>query len=191
MSRLQAVKPEAAEGKTKELLDAVQKKLGMVPNLIRTFANSPALLQAYLGFSGALESGVLSSRLREQIALTVGQTNGCDYCLSAHTAIGKMVGLSEEEILDNRRANSTDPKTQTALQFARIVVEKRGLISDQDFETLKQAEFTDEEVAEIIGAVVLNLFTNYFNHIAETVVDFPAAPEIELAEAHACACNVN
>lgn len=191
MARLAAVKPEAAEGKTKELFGAVQKKLGMVPNLIRTFGNSSAVLQAYLGFSGALEGGVLSAKLREQLALAVGQANQCGYCLSAHTAIGKMVGLSEEEILDNRQASSTDAKTQAALQFATSVVINRGLVSDKDYASLEQAGYTNEEIAEIIGAIALNLFTNYFNHIAETEIDFPAAPAIETSESYACGCAVN
>ena len=197
MPRLLAVKPEEASGQTKDLLDAVQKKLGMVPNLIRTFANSPAVLQAYLGFSSALENGVLSPQLREQIALAVGQANQCDYCLSAHTAIGKMVGLSEEDILDNRLAKSTDSKTQSALRFARSVVEKKGLVSDQDVEQVKSAKFTDAEIAEIIAAVSLNVFTNYFNHVAETVVDFPPAAAVEdescttdsMSAQAGCGCN--
>lgn len=180
MSRIQAIQPETASGKAKELMDVVQKKYGMVPNLIRTFANSPAVLETYLGFS-ALDSGVLSPALQERIALTVGEANGCGYCLAAHSAIGKMVGLSEEQIIDSRNASSTDSKVEAALRFAKAVVDSRGLVSDEDITRVRQAGYGDEEITEIVANVVKNIFTNHFNHVAETVVDFPEVPA--LAEA--------
>ncbi|MDP8245282.1 MAG: carboxymuconolactone decarboxylase family protein [Candidatus Hinthialibacter antarcticus] len=189
MPRLKAVQPETTNGKVKEMLDAVNSKLGMIPNLIRTFANSPAVLQAYLDFSGALAGGVLTPTLREQIALVVSQTNQCEYCLSAHSAIGKMLGLSQEEILDNRQATSSNPKTEAALQFSKRVAEKRGFISDDEFKQLQSAGYSDEEIAEIIANISLNLFTNYFNHIAETDIDFPLAAAIKTPKkAAACSC---
>ena len=110
MSRIETVNPAQATGKAKELLDGVKSKLGMTPNLMRVMANSPAVLDAYLKFSGTLGSGDLPAKTREQIALTVGQANSCDYCLSAHSAIGKMVGLSADQILDSRRGSSIRTK---------------------------------------------------------------------------------
>ena len=97
MSRLQAVDPSTATGKAKELLDAVKGKLGIVPNMTRVMAASPVVLESYLGFSGALSSGLLDAKTREQIALLTAQENQCNYCLSAYTATGKMVGLKHEE----------------------------------------------------------------------------------------------
>lgn len=173
MSRLQAINPKEATGKTKELLDGIETKLGMTPNLMRTLANSPAVLEAYLAFSGALSKGLLPTRLRQQIALTVAEANGSTYCLAAHTAIGKMVGLSEENILDSRQGVSPDSQVHAALQFVRQMVEKRGWVRDTDVWRLRKRSYGDAEISEIVANVVLNIFTNYFNQVAETEVDFP------------------
>ena len=173
MTRLTAINPDEATGKAKQLLDGVQQKLGLTPNLMRTFANSPAVLEAYLNFSGALGEGLLDAKLREQIALAVAEANSCEYCLSAHTAIGKMVGLNEGDLTAARQAKASDAKTETALQFAREIVVKRGEVSDADWQAVKDAGYGEGEIAEIIANVALNIFTNYFNHIARTEVDFP------------------
>ncbi len=173
MPRLNAIDPKEATGKAKELLDGVKTKIGMVPNLMRTFANSPAALEGYLNFSGALGGGLLNAKLREQIALAVADANNCEYCLSAHTAIGKMVGLNENELVASRRASSEDAKTNAALMFAHQIVVKRGEVDDTDVRTVRGAGFSDGEITEIIANVALNIFTNYFNHVAQTVVDFP------------------
>ena len=152
----------------------------MAPNLIRTFANSPAALETYLGFA-ALDTGTLSPAIREQIALAVSEINGCGYCLAAHTAVGKVVGLSEEKILDSRSSSSTDRKEEAALQFAKQIVEKRGWVSDEDVARMRQAGYSDGEVAETVASVVKTIFTNYFNHLAQTEIDFPPVPELASA----------
>ena len=175
MSRLTLIDPEQAEGKQKELLDNVQKRLGMTPNLVRVFANSPAVLQGYLGLNEALTKGALGAKVSEQIALAVAQTNGCEYCQAAHSAVGKMLGLNRDEILDARQGTSSDSRVDAALQFANSVVEKRGWVSDEDLENIRSAGYNDGEIAEITAHVVLNIFRNYFNHIAETPIDFPKA----------------
>lgn len=178
MPRLAPVNTQDAPAATAELLANVKKKMGAVPNIIATMAQSPAVAQAYLAFSQALSAGSLPARLREQIALTVGESNRCAYCVSAHTALGKMAGLSEQETCDARRATaSTDSETQ-ALRFAQQIVTDRGLVADEDVERLRQAGYNDGAIAEIVGNVALNLFTNYFNHVAGTEVDFPAVPEL-------------
>lgn len=187
MPRLKAIETTEADPRTKELLEGVQKKLGMTPNVMKTMANSPAVLEAYLGFSGALGKGTLPAKLREQIALTVGELNRCEYCLSAHSAVGKMVGLSDEEIADSRRGVSPDRKTEAVLQFASKVVTERGWVSDDDVAALRAAGTTDAELAEIVAAVALNTFSNYFNHVAAPEVDFP---EVDApANKPACACG--
>lgn len=173
MQRINAVNPARATGKAKQLLDAVQAKLGLTPNLMRTLANSPAVLEAYLNFSGTLAGGLLSPKLCEQIALAVAEANHCDYCLAAHTTIGKMVKLSEREIVAARQAEAMDAKTDAALKFVRNVVVNRGEISDAAFSTVRESGFSDGELAEIIANIALNIFTNYFNHVAQTEVDFP------------------
>ncbi len=178
MSRIRQINPESATGKAKDLLDAVKNKLGLVPNMTRAMANSPAVLDGYLSLSGALSQGGLSAKLREQIALTVGEANGCDYCLAAHSAIGKMVGLTAEQIMDSRRGTAVDPKADAIVKFAVRVVEERGRVSDLDLADARLAGLDDAALAEVVANVALNIFTNYFNHVAETDIDFPKAQPI-------------
>lgn len=187
MPRLQAIETADAEPRAKALLEGVQTKMGMTPNLMRTMANSPAVLESYLGFRNALGAGVLSPKLREQIALVVSESNGCQYCLSAHAALGKMVGLGDEEIADSRRGVSPDRKTEAVLQFARKVVSDRGWVSDDDLTAVRSAGASDAEIAEVVAHVAVNIFSNYFNHVAGTEVDFPevTAP----ANGPACGCQ--
>lgn len=183
MTRLPALTDEQATGKAAELMGGVQKKLGRVPNLMRTFANSPAVLQSYLGFSTALGGGVLPAGLREQIALTVGEANDCDYCLAAHSAIGQSVGLTAEQVDEARRGTSSDDRTAAALAFAREIVETRGRVDDEAVRAVRESGFDDGEIAEIVANVALNLFTNYFNHVADTEVDFPAVHALDAVPA--------
>jgi AhpD family alkylhydroperoxidase len=103
----------------------------------------------------------------------VGEQNACQYCVSAHTAIGKMVGLTESEIEAAREARSNSARNAAALEFARQVVAKKGQVSNSDFEAVRNAGFSDGEIAEIIAHVALNIFTNYFNTAAQVEVDFP------------------
>lgn len=171
--RLSALNPKEAQGKTKELLDAVQAKLGIVPNLMRTLAHSPAALEAYLQFSGALAKGVLDVKSREAIALAVSQANKCQYCISAHTFIGGKSGMQEAEILENRKGSAADPKLDAILKFSVLVVKSRGMVNDDEVEALRGAGVSDAEIAEIVANISLNLYTNYFNHVSQTEVDFP------------------
>ena len=119
MERITPINPQAAQGRAKELLDAVKAKLGIIPNMTRSMAVSPPVLEAYLGFIGALGHGVLPARVREQLALDVGEANHCDYCVSAHCVLGKGAGLTEQDVLDSRRGASADPKEDVLLRFAR------------------------------------------------------------------------
>lgn len=178
MARIEAVELENVTGKSAALLGAVKRKLGMVPNFARTIAQSPAALEAYLGFGGALGNGVLSAKFREQIALAVGETNGCQYCVAAHSAAGKMVGLSDEDVADSRRGVATDGKVNAGLRFARQVVDQQGWVSDEDLGKVRAAGYGEAEITEIVANVALNIFTNYFNHVADTEVDFPAPAEL-------------
>jgi uncharacterized peroxidase-related enzyme len=173
MQRIQAVQPAEATGKAKQLLDGVQAKLGVTPNLMKTLAQAPAALEGYLNFSGALASGKLDAKFREQISLAVAQANSCEYCLSAHSAIGRMVGLKPEQIEASRHAHSEDTRRDAGLQFAQAIVVQRGEVSDEAVAQVKAAGYSDAEIVEIVANVAVNIFTNYFNHIARTDVDFP------------------
>ena len=173
MPTITPIDPARATGKAKQLLDAVQTKLGVTPNLMKTFAASPAALEAYLNFSGALGDGLLDAKFREQIALAVAQANSCQYCLSAHTVIGGMVGLKSEEIRASRESHSTEAKKNAGLQFAQAIVVQRGEVSASAVDSVRKAGYSDGEIVEIVSHVALNILTNYINHVAQTEVDFP------------------
>lgn len=181
MARLPQIDATTASGRSSELLTAIEAKYGRTPNIAKVIANSRAALEAYVGFSSALK-GVHTARLREQIALVVAETNGCSYCLSAHSAAGRFVGLSEQEIVEARAGISHDPRENAALQFARKLVELRGGVAEEDVERLRAAGFTDAEVVEIVALVSLNLFTNAVGLATRPDVDYPLV-EPGLAEA--------
>jgi len=173
MPRLTPVDPVTATGDAKVLLDGVKAAVGVVPNILATFVHSPKVLEGYLAFNAALGRGVLSAKVREQIAVAVAGANACDYCASAHTALGKGAGVSAEELARNLQGRSADGKIQTALSFVRKVVSERGHVLDADVWALREAGFSDAEVVEIVAHIGLNMFTNYFNHIVDTEIDFP------------------
>lgn len=155
------------------LLDAVERQLGVVPNLFRLLASSPAALEGFLGLSGAL-SRTLDAKTREGIALATAQVNGCDYCLSAHSYLGTHVAkLDAAEIAANRRGRSADPRIAAALAFAREVAEHRGVVSDQALTAVREAGYGDAQIVEIVAHVALNVLTNFLNNTAETEIDFP------------------
>jgi uncharacterized peroxidase-related enzyme len=153
---------------------AVEKQLGVVPNLFRVVGNSPAALEGYLGLNGALGKGELEAATRERIALAVAEANGCDYCLSAHTYLGKnLAKLSEAEISANRNGSSSDSKAAAAVRFAVKLVKARGHVADADVQAVKKAGYNDAQVIEIVLHVALNTLTNYVNEVAKTEIDFP------------------
>ena len=166
---------EASPAASQPLLQAVKKELGVVPNLFRLVGTSPAALEGYLGLNGALAKGSLEAPTRERIALAVAEINGCDYCLSAHSYLGKnLAKLSDAEIATNRAGGSGDPKADAAVRFAVKLVNARGHVSDADIQTVKQAGYTDAHIIEIVLHVALNTLTNYVNEVAKTEIDFPA-----------------
>ena len=165
---------EASPAAAQPLLQAVKKQLGVVPNLFRLVGNSPAALEGYLGLNGALSKGALEAPTRERIALAVAEINGCDYCLSAHSYLGKnLAKLSNTEIAANRDGGSTDPKADAAVRFAVKLVNARGHVSDADIKVVKDAGYSDAQVIEIVLHVALNTLTNYVNEVAKTEIDFP------------------
>ena len=175
MPRIQPVDPAAATGQSRELLDALKAKLGAVPNLMRTFAHSPGALSFFMSGMQALAGGALPGKLREQIDLAVSEVNGCQYCLAAHTFLGKKLGLTEAEIADARIGAAADPKADAIVRFARTLTTNRGHVPETDVARLRNAGVTDTEIAEIIAAVALKIFTNYFAIFAGTELDFPRA----------------
>jgi uncharacterized peroxidase-related enzyme len=165
---------EASPTAAQPLLNAVKKQLGVVPNLFRVVGNSPAALEGYLGLNGALGKGELEAATRERIALAVAEVNGCDYCLSAHTYLGKnLAKLDDAEMTANRNGASNDPKADAAVRFAAKVARERGHVSADDVRIVKLAGYDDAQVIEIVLHVALNTWTNYINEVAKTEIDFP------------------
>ena len=183
MQRINRIDETRAPAEATELLAAVKSQMGLVPNILATMARSPATLGGYLKLSGAVAGGKLPGKLREQIALAVAGANSCDYCASAHTAIANGLGVDSDEASRNLRGRATDPRSEAALRFAVRVVETRGNVSDEDLAEVRSAGYSDEEVVEILANTVLNLFTNYFNHVAGTEIDFPVVRTGERAAA--------
>jgi len=182
MPRMTAIDPTTATGDAKELLDGVQKKMGMTPNIIRTLASAPAALKAYLSMGEALSGGRFDAKSREAIALTVAGANACEYCASAHTAISKSLKVDDAEIDRRLDGHSDDPTLDAALVFASKIVEKRGFISEDDIAAVRAAGYDDGAIAEIVANVTANIFTNYVNHVAQTEIDFP---KVDMATARA------
>jgi uncharacterized peroxidase-related enzyme len=158
------------------LLQAVKKQLGRAPNLFRLVGNSPAALEGYLGLNGALAKGTLDAATRERIALAIAEVNGCSYCVSAHSYLGRnLAKLSDVEIAANRDGHSTDPKADAAVAFSVAVANARGHVSDADIKAVKAAGYSDAQLIEVVLHVALNTLTNYVNEVAKTEIDFPVA----------------
>lgn len=175
MSRIQLpASIDAAPAAARPLLEGVKKTLGSVPNLFRLTANSPEALEGYLGLNAALSKGSLGAQTRERIALAVAQSNGCDYCLSAHTYVAKnLAKLDDAEIAANRAGGSSDPTADAAVRFAAKIVEARGQVSEADVAAVRMAGYSEAELVEIVAHVALNTLTNYLNEVFETPIDFP------------------
>ncbi len=162
-------------GAAADIINTVKAKVGGVPNIFATMAQSPAVLEGFLAFNGALGSGILTAAVREQIALAVAGENACDYCASAHRFLAKAAGIDATEAARNLAGTATDPRVAAIIGFARAVVRSRGLLVDpaNSLNELRKAGLTEAEIVETLAHVGLNLFTNYFNHVANTEIDFP------------------
>lgn len=173
MCRINVIEAHTANPEQKVLLDAIQAQLGMVPNFLKVFANSPVALQSFLGLHGVANSGSLSPQTRERIALALAQQNTCEYCLSAHTAIGRKAGLSAEEMTAARAGSSEDAKAAAAVKLARSLVEHKGDITTAELAEARAAGYTDADIVEIITHVGMNLLTNILGKASRVDIDFP------------------
>lgn len=174
MAHVNLVDPASSSDRVKPTLDQIKGAFGVVPNMFKAMANSPAALASMWGAFGALGGGTLGARLGEQIAVAIANANACEYCLAAHTLLGCKAGASAKEMADAQIGRSADRRTQAALTFALKVVRDRAAVGEADLAALKAAGFDDEAVVEIMAHVALNLFTNYVNVALKVPVDFPA-----------------
>lgn len=173
MSHVPLIDATQTTGDRAALLSQIQQAFGTVPNMFRAVAHSPAALRSMWGSFGALGGGSIPARLGEQIAVAVANRNGCEYCLAAHTALGRKAGATSEEMSAAQAGHASDPQTDAALRFALKLVERHGQADGDDVRRLREVGFTDEGIVEIVAHVALNLFTNYINVALNVPVDFP------------------
>jgi AhpD family alkylhydroperoxidase len=172
MPRLKSLEQSQGAPRSQELMGNLESQK-MLLNIFRGMANSPAVLDAFLKFSGALREGKLDAKTRESIALAVGQANRTQYCLAAHTALGAKCGLDDAAIRNARLGQATDRKTAGAVALAQKLVNTRGVVAEPDITAARAAGLDDGDLAEVVANVALNIFTNYFNNMNQTEVDFP------------------
>lgn len=174
MNRLKLVDPATATGEAKVQLDGVKKAFGMVPNMLKAMANSPVVVEGLMGVWGALAKGKLDGKAREAIAIAVAQVNSCGYCLAAHTAIGKMNGFTPEQTAVLRTGLVGDARLDAVVTLARALVAGNGHLTDGELSAARAGGLGDGEIAEVVANVAVNFYTNYFNHVADPALDFPA-----------------
>lgn len=184
MQRLNSVNPQIAQGRAKELFDKVQQAFGVIPNTARVMANSPAVLESFLCFSTAMGNAQIGGKLHSQLKLTTSEKNSCSYCTSILSAVAPSAGLTADDILAGRTADSEDRRTKAALTFANDVLVSRGKVTNEQLADVRRAGFGDAEVVEIVASVVLGCFTNFLNNVADTELDFPQAEPIEACSTH-------
>jgi uncharacterized peroxidase-related enzyme len=173
MSRINVVTNDTANAEQRTLLNAIQAQLGMVPNFLKVLANSPVALKAFLGLHGVANEGSLDPQTRERIALALAEQNSCEYCASAHTAIGRKAGLTRAEMESNRAGSSQDAKAAIAVKFARSLVEHKGEVTTAEIMEVRNAGYSDADIVEIITHVGMNILTNILGKASRVEIDFP------------------
>ncbi len=171
--RIRPVDPEQSTGSVTRLFAELRAKFALVPNLFRVLANAPVAFEAFMGLGAALAGGTLDQKIREQLALTIAETNLCPYCLSAHAATAAKIGLTQLEIDDAIRASAADSRIDAILKLAQSIVVQRGELTDSDLSRARAVGVTDSEIVETVANVALNIFENYMSHVARVPVDFP------------------
>lgn len=173
MSRINVVNVDEATTEQAALFSAINQQLGTVPNFLKIFANSPSALNAFLGLFSIANEGSLDALTKERIALAIAQQNDCQYCVSAHTAIGSNAGLSGAEIQANRAGTSQDAKAAVAVKFAKALAEHNGEVTNAELVEVRNAGYSDSDIVEIITHVGMNIMTNILGKASRVEIDFP------------------
>jgi uncharacterized peroxidase-related enzyme len=173
MARIEPIQLAQATGEARELLQGVERQLGKVPNVFKVMALSPPILKGYLEMSRSVTDAGLDPGLREQIAVAVAGINRCDYCASAHTAVGKKRGVSAPELDINLQARSENIKTGAVFGLVKAILNRKGEVTDVEIDALRDAGFSDRQLVELIIYIGLSATANYLNKIARTEIDFP------------------
>ena len=176
MSRLSVPSLESATGATAEIYAQIKKAIGNVPNTFAAIgAHRPDALKALLAADSVLASGSLTKRDQETIKLVVSSVAGCDYCVAAHSLLGKIAGLKPDEVKKIRDGEPTgDAKRDALIRFVRGLTGTSGTVSDDDFAAIKAAGYSDAQLVDISLVFATTVFTNVFNRINDTEIDFPA-----------------
>jgi uncharacterized peroxidase-related enzyme len=178
MARLNIVTPAEAGGRTKELYEGIKRAIGIVPNIYQGLGNSPVALEGVLHTDGILKKGQLTGAEIEAVKLAVSEAYGCDYCLAAHTLLGKKAGLTDEEVLSIRRGSAGKPKIGALVNFVNAALHPEARISDDQLEAVRAAGYNDAQIAETVQVIAQTVFTNLFNRVNQTSLDFPRAPAL-------------
>lgn len=181
MPRISPLDPATATGDTATHLDAVRRLLGGTPNLFTTAAHSPVALGVLASMFASLGKSSVGGRTGELLAIAIAQSNGCGYCLAAHTAIGTSLGLGADALSAARTASAADARTTAILSLAVSINRSRGKIADAELTAARAAGLSDREIVDVVALVALNVFTNYLNNVAETTIDFPEVPLLAAA----------
>ena len=181
MARIPLIDPASTTENRATLLAEIRGAFGATPNMFKAVANSPAALGAMWGAFGALGKGTIGAALGEQIAVAVADENRCEYCLAAHTALGKGAGLTAQQLARAQEGKSDDPKVAAALDFALKLLSRRGQVAEADVAMLRSAGYGDEQIVEILAHVALNIFTNYVNVAFDVPLDFAPVPLLKAA----------
>lgn len=176
MSRISVPNVESATGATAEIYGQIKKAIGSIPNTFAAIgAHGPDALKAIMLADSVLAAGSLSKRDQETIKLVISGVAGCDYCVAAHSLLGKLAGLKPEELKKVRdRLPTGDDKRDALIRFVRKLATSSGTVSDADFAAIKAAGYSDAQLVDISLAFATTVFTNVFNRINDTEIDFPA-----------------
>jgi uncharacterized peroxidase-related enzyme len=178
MPRLTVVTPEKATGQTKELYDGIKRAVGAVPNIYQGVGSSAPALEAVLHIGEALKRGGLSAAEIEAIKLVVSEAYGCTYCLAAHSLLAKKAGLTDQEVINIRRGGSQQPKVAALVKFVSATIQPQARVSDEQLRAVKAAGYSDAQITESLLTVAQTVFTNLFNRVHQTTLDFPPAPNL-------------
>ncbi len=169
---------EQVDSKSQQIFDNLKKNLGMVPNMYATIGYSSDALENYLNYSGKAGKSTFNTKEIEAIKLAVAEANGCEYCTSAHTAIAKMNGFTEEETLKLRAGVIEDERLSVLSQLGREIALNRGKVDDSYLENFYAQGFDEKALIDLIAVVIDISFTNYVHNLTHIPVDFPAAKEL-------------
>ena len=183
MKKLSVLTKEQASEESRQIFEGIEKTVGMLPNIYAVIGNSPNALGSFLEFSEAQKKGTFTTREREAVALAVSEVNGCNYCRSAHTAIARMYGFSEEETLDLRAGTIHNKKLNVVINLAKSLVENRGNANENLVQLFYEEGYDDKALVDLVALVIEKSFTNYIGRLAKPAIDFPVAKPLNIKAA--------